>query len=67
MMRRKRPNDDIRRYAKQNGVYLWQIAERNMIDDSTLSKYFRHELPQKEKERYYEQIDQIAAQSRSEQ
>ena len=55
-----RPNEDLRQYAKQHGVRHWEIAERNLINECTLSKYLRHELPPDEKEKYMRQIREIA-------
>ena len=57
----KKPNDDLRRYAKDNNVLLWQLADSLQIADTTLSKELRHELAPKRKEEMYAQIREIAS------
>lgn len=54
-----RKNKDIRQTAKEQGVYLWQIADRLGIHDSNFSRKLRKELPDKEKERIFQIIDEI--------
>ncbi len=55
-----RANNDIRKYAKSKGVYLWEVAEALGILDAALSRKFRRELPQSEKDRIFKIIDDIA-------
>ena len=57
-----RENNDIRAYAKSNGVYLWEVAEKMGILDASLSRKLRRELPQSKKNRILEIIDTIAQQ-----
>lgn len=57
---RKKPNDDLREYAKRRGVYLWEIAEIMKITPSTLSVKFRHALSADEKKKMRGIIDGIA-------
>lgn len=54
-------NIDIRTYAKQKSVMLWQIADKLGISDVSFSKKLRHELPEAEKERIRNIIDEVAA------
>lgn len=54
-------NVDIRTKAKASCVYLWQIAERMSIPDSSLSRILRKELPENEKQEILALIDEIAA------
>ncbi|MCL1874113.1 MAG: hypothetical protein FWF85_08365 [Clostridiales bacterium] len=54
-------NMDIRQEAQEEGVYLWQIADKLGIQDSTFSRKLRRELPNPEKERIYGIINQIKA------
>lgn len=42
-------NTDIRKEAANQGVKLWQIADKLGITDSYFSKKLRKELPQEEK------------------
>lgn len=43
-------NQGIRHTAKQNGIKLWQVADRLGIAETTLCRRLRHELPEKEQE-----------------
>ena len=43
-------NLDIRREVKENGLYLWQIADKLNISDNWFSRVLRHELPDEKKE-----------------
>ena len=36
--------------VKENGLYLWQIAEKLNMSDNWLSRLLRHELPPEKKE-----------------
>ena len=60
---KRRPNDDVREYAKKHDVRLWQVAESLGISDSMLSKRLRHDLSAEDKEEIYEAIRTISAQS----
>ena len=57
-------NMDIRNYAKERGVKLWEIAEVIGICDGNFSRRLRRELPPAEKQRIKEIIDNINAQER---
>ena len=59
VFKRTRVNDDIREYARKNGVFMWEIAEYLHISEVTLSRHFRHELPETEKEMVLQTIDRI--------
>lgn len=54
-------NTDIRDYAKIKGVFLWEIAEKVGISEPTITRRLRRELPITEKKRFFETIDEIAA------
>ena len=54
-------NEELRAYAKQRGVLLWEIADAIGITDASFSRRLRHELPDAERARYMEAVDQIAA------
>ena len=54
-----RPNEDVRRYASDNAVLLWQIADGLGIADATLSRRLRKELPQDMKQRIFNIVDKI--------
>lgn len=57
-------NQDIRSYAKQNGVKLWQIADIKGVSEPTMSRLLRHELPETMKAEFIRIIDQLAARNK---
>ena len=54
-------NEAIRKAARENGVKLWQIAERVGMLDSNFSRKLRRELPEEEQSRIIAIIKEIAA------
>lgn len=57
-------NTVIREAAKENGVLLWQIAERLHINDGNFSRKLRRELPAEERETILGIIAEIAAEQK---
>lgn len=55
-------NIEIKDQAKALNVKLWQIADCLGITDSTLSRKLRKELPEIEKSRILEIIDNLSKQ-----
>lgn len=53
-------NITIRKMSKDKGVFLWEIADALGMNDSTLSKKLRKELPQKETEKIVSIIDRLS-------
>lgn len=53
-------NDDLKFYARQRNVRLWQIATRLGINDGNFSRKLRFELPEDEKTRIREIVDELA-------
>lgn len=53
-------NMDVRSYASEKGVKLWQIAEAIRVADSNFSRKLRKELPTEEKNRMFSIIDELA-------
>lgn len=53
-------NLDIRTYAKQKRVQLWEIAAELGIADSTFSRKLRIELADGDKQRIMEIIDRLS-------
>ena len=53
-------NQDIRRAAAGNGVFLWQVADVMGIADSSLSRKMRKELPEDEKRKIFGIIQELA-------
>lgn len=58
-------NKEIKETALKNGVYLWEIADKLGIWDSTFSRKLRHELPDTEKQAIFKIIDELAAAKRN--
>lgn len=55
-----RSNKDIRAYAIEKDVLIIQIAKEIGIQKSSISRKLAKELPQKEKDRIFKAIDNIA-------
>lgn len=55
----KTANNDVKQRAIISGVCLWQIAQRLGIADGTFSRKLRTELPEKEKERIFDIIEEL--------
>lgn len=53
-------NEHIKRYAKDRGVKLWEVAYRYGITDATFSRKLRRELPTQEREKIMEIINELA-------
>lgn len=52
-------NNDIRVMARNNGIRLWQIANKLNMQDSNFSKMLRTELPNEKKEKIRNIIKEI--------
>ena len=50
---------DIHIAAKENGVFLWEIAERLEVSEPTLNRYLRKEMPDSQKAKFRAAIEQI--------
>lgn len=55
-------NQDLRAYAKQKGVKLWQIAKFKGISEPTMTRLLRKELSADEKETFRRIINELALQ-----
>lgn len=53
-------NTDIKNYAKQKNVKLWQIASKLGITDGNFSRKLRFELSDEKKVEIYKIIDELA-------
>lgn len=53
-------NKDIREYARQKNVYLWQIALRLHVNDGNLSRKLRTELSNEKKAEIFKIIDELS-------
>jgi len=56
----RKKNLDVRGYAKQRQVFLWEIGEKLGINSFSITRRLRKELSDAEKTRIYEIIDKIA-------
>lgn len=54
-------NIEIRRAAKEKQIPLWKIADALGIQDYTLSRKLRHELPEDEQKSICNIIQKLAA------
>lgn len=52
-------NQDIRNEIKAAGLCLWQVADALGIMDCNFSRKLRHELPENEKARIRDIIDEL--------
>lgn len=53
-------NEVIRRHAKERGVFLWELAARVGVTDSTFSRKLRKQFSDVETEKLLNLIDEIA-------
>lgn len=58
---KKLSNSDVRTKARENGVRLWEIADKLGISEPTITRKLRRELPADEKKKMLAIIDEIAA------
>lgn len=56
-------NLDVRTYAKEKGVYLYEVAEALNISEPTIMRWLRAELTDERKAAIIEAIDRVAAQN----
>lgn len=55
-------NMDVRNYAKERNVNLWEVSERlGYSHETAFSRVLRHELPDDKKEEIRTIIDYLAA------
>jgi predicted XRE-type DNA-binding protein len=59
-------NQDIRRYAKQNGVKLWQVAKVMGVSEPTMTRLLRQELSESKKTEFIRIINELAARNTNE-
>lgn len=53
-------NQDIRNYARECGVYLWEIAAQIGISEPTITRMLRCEVTADKREQLLHVIDEIA-------
>jgi len=52
-------NQDIRDYAQEHGIFLWQIATVLGKSETTLTRKLRFEMSEAEKQRIIHIIDEL--------
>lgn len=55
----EKANQDIREYAKKNGVFHWQIGDKFGVNDVSFSRWMRHEFSPEKKAQALRYIDEI--------
>ena len=54
-------NIDIRQYAQQKGVCLWEVSERlGYAHETAFSRVLRHELTEDKKKEIFQIIDELS-------
>ncbi len=56
-------NKDLRAYAKEKGVFFWQVAKVMGISEPTMTRKLRAELSVKEKQKLRNIIKQLSAEN----
>ena len=52
-------NEHVKRYAKDRGIKLWEVAYRYGITDATFSRKLRRELSTQEQEKIISIVDDL--------
>lgn len=52
-------NEELRKMMKEDHIYLWQVAEKLEIHETTLVKKFRRELPSEQAKAVLSAIQEI--------
>lgn len=62
----KRSNQELRKYQRDRGVYLWQIAKHDLfgISEASMSRLMREPLSSEDRKRFISAVDDIAAEER---
>ena len=60
-------NNDIRTKGRENGVYLYEIAEKMKVSEPTVNRWLRKELSEDLKQKALAAIEQIREEHEAEQ
>lgn len=55
----KRPNDDIRLFVRQKGLYLWQVADQLGVSEITLIRWLRKPLKEEKKQAIINAVNEL--------
>ena len=58
-------NKEIKARAKEKGIFLWEVADKIGMIDTSFSRKLRHELPDSEKQKIFKIIDELAAEKQA--
>ena len=64
-MKMFKANEDLRIAARKAGVPFWKIAEMMNVSEPTMTRKLRREMPDAEKAKILDIIEQIRAQKRT--
>lgn len=56
----EKANEDLRRYAKMHGVYLWEIASEMLISEMTLMRWMRTPLSGNKRAAYINAVNKLS-------
>jgi hypothetical protein len=56
-------NNELKFYAANKGVRLWQVAEKFGITDATFSRKLRKEFSKEDADKFKKYVDEIADES----
>jgi len=59
-------NVDVRKAAKDSGVFLWEIADKLGVSEPTLNRWLRKEMPDSQKAKFYSTIEQVKLEHQAE-
>lgn len=52
-------NEQIRAVMRENNIYMWQVAKKLNVYETSFSKWFREELPEERKQQVLSAIEEI--------
>ena len=59
-------NTDIRKAAKDSGVFLWEIADKLGVSEPTGNRYLRKEMSDNQKAKFFAAIEQVKLEHQAE-
>lgn len=59
-------NTDIRKAAKESGVFLWEIADKLGVSEPTVNWYLRKEMSDSQKAKFFAAIEQVKLEHQAE-
>ena len=59
-------NTDIRKAAKESGVFLWEIADKLGVSEPMVNRYLRKEMSDSQKAKFFAAIEQVKLEHQAE-